>query len=48
MSENVLNALILAGKGMLGIFVVMILIALIVTLLSKTTSPKQQNEQEQK
>ena len=48
MSADVMNALLLAGKGMLGIFVVMILISLLVLLLSKATSPKEQNTQEQK
>jgi hypothetical protein len=43
-----MNALLLAGKGMLGIFVVMILISLLVLLLSKATSPRQENTQEQK
>ena len=32
MSADVMNALLLAGKGMLGIFVVMILISLLVRL----------------
>ena len=45
MNENVLNSLILAGKGMLGIFVVMILIALVVLLLSRLTSPKQDDKE---
>lgn len=48
MSADVMNALLLAGKGMLGIFVVMILISLLVLLLSKATSPKRKNTQEQK
>lgn len=45
MSGDVLNSLLLAGKGMLGIFVVMILISLIVTFLSKLTSPKQEDKE---
>lgn len=44
MSADVMNSLILAGKGMLGIFVVMILIAALVLLLSKLTSPKENQE----
>lgn len=48
MNADIMNALILAGKGMLGIFVVMLLIALLVLLLSKATSPKQESTTEQK
>jgi hypothetical protein len=45
MDANVLNSLVLAGKGMLGIFVVMVLIALVVLLLSRLTSPKQNDKE---
>lgn len=45
MTADVMNALLLAGKGMLGIFVVMILIALLVLALSKATSPKKEDAQ---
>jgi Oxaloacetate decarboxylase, gamma chain. len=38
MSENVTNALIIMGKGMLSIFVVIIVLTLIVVLLSKITN----------
>jgi len=44
MSVDVLNSLILAGKGMLGIFVVMVLIAAVVSLLSKLTNPKEEKK----
>ncbi len=38
--DNVLQALGIMGKGMLGIFVVMILIALIVVLMTKIGNRK--------
>lgn len=42
MMENVMNALILTGQGMFGIFFVMIIISLIVRLLAKITENKEQ------
>ncbi len=44
MSQDVLSALLLTGKGMLGIFVVMVVIALLVTLLSKVTAGREKKE----
>ena len=38
--DPVWQALTILGKGMLGIFVVMILIALIVVLLTRLSTPK--------
>ena len=42
MMENVMNALILTGQGMFGIFFVMIIISLVVRLLAKITENKEQ------
>lgn len=39
-----LNSLPLMGKGMLGIFVVTLVIILMITLLNKLTAPKQSEE----
>lgn len=40
MMENVVNALILTGQGMFGIFFVMVIISLLVRLLGKITAKK--------
>jgi len=39
-----LNSLPMMGKGMLGIFVVTLVIILMITLLNKLTAPKQSEE----
>lgn len=39
--ENVMEALNIMGKGMLGIFVVMILIALLVVVMNHLGAPKE-------
>ena len=41
MMENVMDALMLSGQGMLGIFFVMIVISLVVHLLAKITGKKE-------
>ena len=38
------NSLLLIGKGMLGIFVVMLLIFLVIFILNKTTGKKKNSE----
>ena len=40
-SEDVWSSLELMGKGMIGIFVVMLLIALVILILNKTTKNKE-------
>ena len=39
-----MNSLPMMGKGMLGIFVVTLVIILMITLLNKLTAPKQSEE----
>ena len=41
MSADVMNALLLAGKGMLGIFVVILVIWALVALLNRATGKKE-------
>ncbi len=40
-SEDLWSSLELMGKGMIGIFVVMLLIALVILILNKTTKNKE-------
>ena len=44
-TENVLKALEYMGKGMLGIFIVIAILVLGVTLLNKATSPKEKKDE---
>lgn len=46
--ENFLNSLPIMGKGMLGIFIVTIVIILVVGILNKVTAPKAKKDKEQK
>ncbi len=46
MMENFLISLEVMGKGMLGIFTVIILIMLVVILLSKLTKDKEEDTKE--
>lgn len=40
MSQDLYNSLVLMGEGMAGIFIVLIVIAIIVSLLARFTTPK--------
>ena len=48
MSENLLHALEMLGQGMLGIFVVLGLIALLVVLMQKLDGKKQEESKSEK
>ncbi len=45
-TENFTQALAIMGKGMLGIFIVIGVIILGITLLNKATSPKKKSDDE--
>lgn len=45
--ENLLSALPIMGKGMLGIFIVTAVIILVVTALNYTTSPREKKKKDE-
>ena len=44
-TENFKEALAVMGKGLLGIFIVIAILVLGVTILNKVTSPKEKNDE---